>query len=411
MWSRVAHLLLLTLTCGPLGVPARGVKNYKSLLTTKWLSNGELSSWMDDYVSRCGSIARKFSIGKSVRRRTLWALEISDKPGSEEAEPNFKYIANMHGDEISGRALLPLFAEWLCENNVAGGDARAARIVKDMHIFLIPTMNPDGYPLRRGNRGKTRGGYDLNRNFPDHYRDAGKDLSRPGITPDPTQPEVQAMMEFLLSRTFVMGANFHEGSLVANYPWDGYESLSDKNGPVNAAPDFAVFKRLAEAYALNNKAMSGTGPFKRQNGTTNGADWYPIYGGMQDWDYVVAGSMHLTLEVSEEQTPHKSTIPRLWSENQEALIALPLASLIGVRGTVQGPSGPLQATLHIKPVNNTAFVPFYSAKATGFYARPLQPGVNYTIVCQAAGFKAQEAAFVVPADGIATVDFTLAAGR
>ena len=43
------------------------------------------------------------SIGKSVRRRTLWALEISDKPGSEEAEPNFKYIANMHGDEISGR--------------------------------------------------------------------------------------------------------------------------------------------------------------------------------------------------------------------------------------------------------------------------------------------------------------------
>ena len=70
------------------------------------------------------------------------------------------------------------------------------------------------HPLPAPARGKTRGGYDLNRNFPDHYRDAGKDLSRPGITPDPTQPEVQAMMEFLLSRTFVMGANFHEGSLV-----------------------------------------------------------------------------------------------------------------------------------------------------------------------------------------------------
>jgi carboxypeptidase D len=53
---------------------------------------------------------------------------------------------------LHARALLPLFAEWLCENNAAGGDARAARIVKDMHIFLIPTMNPDGYPLRRGNR-------------------------------------------------------------------------------------------------------------------------------------------------------------------------------------------------------------------------------------------------------------------
>jgi hypothetical protein len=45
------------------------------------------------------------SLGKSVRGRTIWALEISDKPGVDEAEPNFKYIANMHGDEISGRCV------------------------------------------------------------------------------------------------------------------------------------------------------------------------------------------------------------------------------------------------------------------------------------------------------------------
>ena len=43
---------------------------------------------------------------------------------------------------------------------------------------------------------------------------------------------------------------------VANYPWDGHESLSDRIVAVNAAPDAAVFVRLAETYALNNKAMS-----------------------------------------------------------------------------------------------------------------------------------------------------------
>jgi hypothetical protein len=43
------------------------------------------------------------SIGKSGKGVELWALEISDKPGVVEAEPNFKYIANMHGDEPSGR--------------------------------------------------------------------------------------------------------------------------------------------------------------------------------------------------------------------------------------------------------------------------------------------------------------------
>jgi carboxypeptidase D len=45
---------------------------------------------------------------------------------------------------------LPRFAEWLCDNRAA--DARAGRIVGGMHLFLMPTMNPDGYALKqRGN--------------------------------------------------------------------------------------------------------------------------------------------------------------------------------------------------------------------------------------------------------------------
>jgi hypothetical protein len=47
--------------------------------------------------------APRRSLGQSAGGRDLWALEISDKPGANEAEPNFKYIANMHGDEPSGR--------------------------------------------------------------------------------------------------------------------------------------------------------------------------------------------------------------------------------------------------------------------------------------------------------------------
>lgn len=43
------------------------------------------------------------SVGSSVKGVPLWFLEISDHPGVDEPEPNFKYIANMHGNEISGR--------------------------------------------------------------------------------------------------------------------------------------------------------------------------------------------------------------------------------------------------------------------------------------------------------------------
>lgn len=107
----------------------------------RWLTNEQLAAWMSEYTHRCSNISRRFSIGTSTQGTSLWVLEISDKPGQQEPEPNFKYIANMHGDETSGRMLLPMLAEWLCDN-WQGGDERATRIVKDMHLYLMPTMNP-----------------------------------------------------------------------------------------------------------------------------------------------------------------------------------------------------------------------------------------------------------------------------
>ena len=58
---------------------------------------------MHDFAKRCSAIARVFSIGKSAEGRDLWTLEIAATPGFEQAKPQVKYVANMHGDEPSGR--------------------------------------------------------------------------------------------------------------------------------------------------------------------------------------------------------------------------------------------------------------------------------------------------------------------
>lgn len=58
---------------------------------------------LHDLARRCHEVVRLYSVGRSVEGRELWALEVSDAPGRVEAEPNAKYVANMHGDEPSGR--------------------------------------------------------------------------------------------------------------------------------------------------------------------------------------------------------------------------------------------------------------------------------------------------------------------
>lgn len=85
-------------------------------------------------------------MGKSVNNVDLWVLEIAQNPGVVDEKPNFKYVANMHGDETSGRQLLLKLADWLCEQRYSNEKAKS--IVQGMHLFLMPTMNPDGYTLR-----------------------------------------------------------------------------------------------------------------------------------------------------------------------------------------------------------------------------------------------------------------------
>ena len=58
-------------------------------------------------------------------------------------EPKFKYVANMHGDETLGRQLLLYLAEYLLQGY--GRDPRATRILDTTEVFLMPTMNPDGF--------------------------------------------------------------------------------------------------------------------------------------------------------------------------------------------------------------------------------------------------------------------------
>ena len=64
--------------------------------------------------------------------------------------------------------------------------------------------------------------------------------------------------------------------MVANYPWD---NLKDPNDTYSASPDDATFRHLARIYADAHADMHNSNEFPE--GITNGAQWYPISGGLQ----------------------------------------------------------------------------------------------------------------------------------
>lgn len=287
-----------------------------------------------------------------------------------------------------GRELLLNLAIML--TNGYGKDKQITELIDTTRIHLMPSMNPDGYekafegdeegPVGRANANNV----DLNRNFPDQYFPRTKENGD-------LQPETLAVMNWSQTIPFVLSANLHGGSLVANYPFD--DNPRGQSKVDSPSPDDALFRFLAKTYSSAHPTMHfgrscHPGFFGSvldetfKDGITNGAEWYSVTGGMQDWNYVQTNDMEITVEVSCYKFPYSKDIKDYWEKNQKSLLEFMEQVHRGIRGFVLdvNKAAIANATITVQGIEGKTVRTF----TTGDYWRLLLPG-EYRVTVAANG--------------------------
>ncbi|KJH46367.1 zinc carboxypeptidase [Dictyocaulus viviparus] len=369
-----------------------------------------------EITKKCPQISTLYKIGQSVEGRELVVIHFSTTPSDHVAlKPEMKYVGNIHGNEPLGRELLIRLADYLCDAAIKE-DKEVLQLINSTSIHILPTMNPDGFNRAlntnpadrawltgRGNANEV----DLNRDFPeldeifyeleklkvpryDHLMDLFIDDKE-------RQPETVAVGRWALSLPFVLSASLHEGDLVANYPFDS--SIQKGISAYSASPDDGTFRWLARTYASNHAHMAkndhppcdGTSEdaFARQGGITNGAKWYSVSGGMQDFNYLATNAMEITLELSCEKMPDGKLLPQFWNDNKKSLLEYMFAIHSGIKGLITNAitGEPISnAVVWIRNGSNPMPIRHpVTSWLLGDYYRILPPG-QYEVIVDADGY-------------------------
>ncbi|MFC2079935.1 M14 family zinc carboxypeptidase [Bacteroidota bacterium] len=349
----------------------------EALSFTKYPTYYQYDSMMHYFVNNYPSICMIDTFGFSVEGRLLLAIKISDNVHEEEDEPAFLYTATMHGDELIGYILSLRLIDFILSSY--GSNPEIDRIVNDVEIWINPLANPDYtyYGTNSSVANSTRPYFpddylNLNRGFPDPSAGDKNDTTDVYL-------ENQYMMLFMMEKKFNLSANIHSGAEVVNYPWDYKFELH---------PDDEWYKFISREYADEAHVVNPNYMDDFQDGISNGADWYVINGGRQDYVNHYLQGRELTLELSNIKKLASESLESYWNYNQWSLINMISQASYGIHGNVSDKNSgkSLQAKIWIQNHDDESSR-IESDSVSGNFYRYLKEGI-YTLIVSANGYVA-----------------------
>lgn len=188
----------------------------------------EIEDFVNDIHARYPNITTVKSIGKTLEGRDILAIKISDNASMKEAEPAILVNAMHHAREVMTPEITTDMVEYLTSNY--GTNAEVTNWVNSTEIWVIPMFNLDGnnkmWTENSMWRKNTRNGYgvDINRNYPVGWNSCNGSSSNTGAqdyrgTAPASEPETQAMMNFVASIKPVFNISYHSYSEIVIYPY------------------------------------------------------------------------------------------------------------------------------------------------------------------------------------------------
>ena len=333
-------------------------------------------------IKRDNRVITLLDLGTLSSGRKILGIRINN--GNTEGKPKFLYSSTIHGDETTGMILMLRLIDELCSSK----DTRIVNLVNNLDIFIFPDANPDGTyyggnSTVTGSRRANANGVDMNRNYADPHSSAHPDGND-------YQTETQWFMQLAEDYPFVMAANFHGGAEVMNYPWD--------NTSTRHADD-AWWQYISNEYVANTRAvypsyMTDT----YSSGITNGADWYTIGGGRQDYMNGYRQCREITIECSTDKTLAASQLNNYWNYNHVAMLAFMEQCLNGIHGVVKDANTQDLidgATITVK--NHDDEYSIVSTHEDGYFHRPIKGG-TWTLEISKAGYHTETVQVTVADD-------------
>ena len=188
----------------------------------------EIEDFVKDIHARYPEITELKSIGKSLEGRDIWAIKISDNAKVKENEPVFLVNAMHHAREVMTPEITTDMVEYLVTNY--GSNSEVTTWVDNTEIWVIPMFNVDGnFKMWNENsmwRKNTRNGHgvDINRNYPTGWNSCKGSSGNTGAqdyrgTAPASEPETQAMMNFVSEIKPVFNISYHSYSEIVIYPF------------------------------------------------------------------------------------------------------------------------------------------------------------------------------------------------